>query len=274
MLKENSGRHYGTAVEAFVHGIQADMDAARRLLRTAKQDWLDKFVSKGSVEEVRRVAGVFAHLAASGELATKLGVHGTYLKLRDMSDAVGTMYKLWEDWRGGATAQLDSVRVVQIMRTHLETEGHALYGSLEEVDEGKVDARQKVKVMIHTNEKEGTDSADLIGEARAFKSAGFYHVNKRGNVREFLIYEGYFREVLYKGENLYDALKTLTTAGVLKKKSDKYHWSVKALNIKALIERFGEESKVRFYKIQYGVETDLPKGEDSQAGGAPEVKAG
>jgi putative DNA primase/helicase len=103
---------YGHAGPEFVRGMIADLDAIRRSIPKEVSRLAAEWTPEGAASQVGRVATRFAIVAASGELAIKLGVlpwiNGSAI------DVAKRMFKEWISGRGGTENQESRNAIEQI----------------------------------------------------------------------------------------------------------------------------------------------------------------
>ncbi|HJW28999.1 MAG TPA: hypothetical protein VJ508_07070, partial [Saprospiraceae bacterium] len=118
LLEQNTHKYYGTGLEHFVKQLQENWDESREYLSKWKGVFYNVLTQNRKISnEVGRVLEVFSHVIASAELATKLGVHGDYLKPNDIVVACKNVIFKWIEWRGGIEAKFDETRILKILQT-------------------------------------------------------------------------------------------------------------------------------------------------------------
>lgn len=118
-IKDGALSYYGTAAEAFLHKVTGEYDATNMKLRRNIKIFMELLDIENVDPQVRRVAQRFAQVAASGELASELGITGW--DEGEANNAALACFNTWIDARGGDGSQEERValeRVNQMLLQH------------------------------------------------------------------------------------------------------------------------------------------------------------
>lgn len=111
-IKDNSLQYYGTAATAFLEQVTDNYQNVKVNLRGKINAFVALLDLSESDPQVRRVAQRFAQVAASGELATELGITGWGEGEAD--NAALICFKTWIESRGGHGSQENKVALEQV----------------------------------------------------------------------------------------------------------------------------------------------------------------
>ncbi|WP_413284221.1 DUF927 domain-containing protein [Vibrio sp. MA40-2] len=111
-IKRNSLKYYGTAATAFLEEVSADYQGMEKKLADNIREFLSLLDLSESDPQVHRVAQRFAQVAASGELATELGITGW--DKGEANKAAVACFKVWVDARGGHGSQEAKAALEQV----------------------------------------------------------------------------------------------------------------------------------------------------------------
>jgi len=111
-IKDNALEYYGTAAEAFLEMVTTNYDKVQLELKRYVNQFLSFLALEETDPQVKRVAQRFAQVAASGELASELGITGW--DEGEANNAALACFNAWIDARGGHGSQEDKIAVEQV----------------------------------------------------------------------------------------------------------------------------------------------------------------
>lgn len=111
-IKENALKYYGTAATAFLEKVTADYEGVKQQLIKNMDEFIELLDLSNADPQVHRVAQRFAQVAASGEIATALGITGW--DEDEANKAALACFKSWIDARGGNGSQEAKTALEQV----------------------------------------------------------------------------------------------------------------------------------------------------------------
>ncbi|MBY0260621.1 DUF927 domain-containing protein, partial [Methylobacterium sp.] len=164
-IRDRTGTCYGLAGAEFVRAFLRAPEEAKRSASKVIADFVARHVTEGASGQVHRVALRFGFVAAAGELATHYGL--LPVEPGAVTEAAGSLFRLWVDQRGGTGASEARSAVTQI-RDFLRADGLSRFPSA----------------------KLGLDA----GSWRTQKVAGFRAYDEAGVAGDFYFTDGGFAE--------------------------------------------------------------------------------
>jgi uncharacterized protein (DUF927 family) len=206
--------YYGSPLRAFLELLVADLAANREavfaFINEMRMEFHRRIAQEGAGGEVLRVAGVFALIAAAGELATWYRITGW--EPYQAISAAEKCYRAWLGTRGG-TGGSDVESGIRQVRAFLEAHGGSRFQAWEPGD------------------RQGT----------VYNRAGFRRADETGELIEYAILEEAFRNEVCKGYDYQLIARALKTRGFLRT-SERGR-----LTYQARVPEFG---RTRFYLVR------------------------
>lgn len=128
-LKAQSKKYHGTAFREYLRLFSDKREECLKLIKELQRDWLKAHLEQDSDGQVKRVAKYFATVAASGALASEMGITGW----GDSTTAIESAKVCFDDWiksRGGMGSQ-EETQVLTQVRYFLEQHGEARFTAWE-----------------------------------------------------------------------------------------------------------------------------------------------
>jgi putative DNA primase/helicase len=123
-LKAAAGKHYGTALPAFLQALVANPQKAQDVLRRVRDELARELADDQADGQVRRVADRFALIAAAGELATAYKLTGWATGEADR--AIRKCFAAWMAGRGTKGNAEPAAMIAQV-RGFLEAHGESRF---------------------------------------------------------------------------------------------------------------------------------------------------
>jgi len=111
-IKDNSLKYYGTAATAFLETVTANYEGTKNRLIEKMEEFIELLDLSIADPQVHRVAYRFAQVAASGEIATELGITGW--DENEANNAALACFESWLEARGGSGSQETNVALEQV----------------------------------------------------------------------------------------------------------------------------------------------------------------
>ncbi len=124
-LRDNAKKHHGRAFREYLRLFTANREPLLKLIRELQKDWLKQHLVDNADGQVKRVAKAFATVAASGALASEMGITGW----GDATAAIEAARVCFDGWiksRGGMGSQ-EEAQVLKQVQTILEADGAAKF---------------------------------------------------------------------------------------------------------------------------------------------------
>jgi putative DNA primase/helicase len=184
-LKEAALRYYGTPFRAFLELLTSKRGEVEKLIRKAREEFINRFAPAGSSGEVKRAAERFALIGAAGELATEWDLTGW-----QDGEAIRAAERCLREWVAGrgTTGASDMEGAVRQVRAFFEINGSSRF--------------QPLKSSVETNPE------------RIMNRAGFTRSNVDGET-EYLILPEVFRREVCRGHSHQAVLRELDKRGFL-----------------------------------------------------------
>ena len=124
-LRDNAKKYHGKAFREYLRLFTANREPLLKLIRELQKDWLKQHLVDNADGQVKRVAKAFATVAASGALASEMGITGW----GDATAAIKAAKVCFEGWiktRGGMGSQEEN-QVLKQIKYFLEQHGEARF---------------------------------------------------------------------------------------------------------------------------------------------------
>ncbi len=180
-VKDRALSYYGTAANAFLQEVTREYDATNLKLRDYIRNFMDRLELVNVDPQVQRVAQRFAQVAASGELASELGITGW--DKDEANNAAIACFKTWIDARGGDGSQEERIALERVNQMLLQYERSRFNSEDQEAVRtsqvwGSVD-KEFFFIYPEIFKKEICADLDPRTVERVLKDHGFLHPSKK-----------------------------------------------------------------------------------------------